>query len=175
MNSQNRQRNSFVALCDYASRSNWCWNIVCTTCGHGAFKVSYAKIINGQNPDDESFWPYGKENDDSLKEMNVNRVFLGDASADAQIKLASVVAKAKLSDIQSVAKFPDWLGYIGLVIHHCPNQEARKIISDSFLSQFIELLKDKAGIREYLSQKQAKQELLDINDLSRIENEIVNH
>ncbi len=177
MNIQNKKiqnkRNSFVALCEYASQNNWCWKIFCTTCGHSAFKISFAKIIKGQNPDEESFWPHGKENHGPLKEMEQQRDFIGAASIDAQIKLASIIAGAKLSEIQSVVKFPDWLGYIGLVIHHCPSHEARKIISDALLPQFIEMVKDDKEIYKYLHEKQTKQELLSINDLSRIESKSV--
>lgn len=171
---QNIKRNSFVALCDYASRNNWCWKLFCTTCGHGAFSISFSKIVNDKHPDDDSFWPYGMKNHAPLKEADEYRDFWRvDASIAMQIKLASIVAEAKVGDIQTVAKFPDWLGYIGLVINHCPRREARKIISESFLPQFIEMLKNNKEICEYLQEKQTKQELLSINDLSRIESKSV--
>jgi len=170
MVNQNNKRNSFVALCDYASQNNWCWKIICTTCGHSAFKVSFAKIAKGQNPDQESFWLHGKRNHEPLKEMEQYRDFIGGAKIDAQIKFASIVAEAKLSELQSVAKFPDWLGYIGLVIHHCPDHEARRILSKSFLPQFIEMLKDDKEICDYLKNRLAQQGPISVNDLSRIEN-----
>jgi len=79
------------------------------------------------------------------------------------------VADAKIADIKSISKFPDWLGYIGLVIRHCPNRDASKIISDSFLPQFITLLEGNSKIVEYLQEK----EFLGISDLSEIEKEIL--
>ncbi len=163
------KRNPFVALCDYASRGNWCWNIVCTTCGHSAFKVSFSKIVNGQHPDDESFWPYGKDNSAPLKEMDSYGDFFRNTPISNQNELVYIVAGAKISDIQAVAKFPDWLGYIGLVIHHCPNEEARKVLSNAFLPQFIALVKNNKEAYDYLQEKQSKQEMLNVNDLSRIE------
>ena len=166
---QNNQRNPFVALCDYATRNNWCWKLFCTTCGHGAFKVAFSKIVQGKHPDDDSFWPHGKSNSDPLREVDSYRDFWGEASAENQTKIASVVAEAKISDIQAVAKFPDWLGYIGLVISHCSNREARKIISDSFLPQFISMYAANKDLKTYLEEKLSKGELLSINDLSRIE------
>ena len=166
----NARRNPFVALCDYASRGSWCWNICCTTCGHSALKVSFSKIVRRQHPDDDSFFPYGKGNNDLLKEMENYKDFFEDADIEVQTKLTSIVAEAKLSNIQTVAKFPDWLGYIGLVMHHCSNKEARKIISDAFLPQFIAMVKNDKETYKYLLEKQSKQELLDIDDLSRIEN-----
>jgi len=89
------------------------------------------------------------------------------------MKLASIVADAKLSEIKDVAKYPDWLGYIGLVIHHCPSRESREKISESFLPQFISMLKDDKEICDYLQNKQTQKETLSINDLSRIESKSV--
>lgn len=163
-----KTRNSFVALCEIASQNNWCWNINCTTCGHGAFKVSFSKIIKGQHPDKDLFWPYGKENHSPLKETDDCRDFFRNTSIGNQMDLASMVAGAKLSDIQAVAKFPDWLGYIGLVVTHCPNHDAQKIISDSFLPQFVDLVKNKK-LSEYLKEKQTKDKYLSIADLDMIE------
>ncbi len=170
---QKNQRNSFVALCDYASQKNWCWKLFCTTCGHGAFRVAFSKIIHGYHPDDETFWPHGKENHALLKEADKYSDFFVGASVTTQIKLATLVAESKLVDIQATAKFPDWLGYIGLVINYCPDQEPRKIISKAFLPQFITLLKNEKEICEYLQEKQTNNKLLSINDLSRIENKRV--
>ncbi len=168
------RKNQFVALCDVATRNNWCWNLFCTTCGHGAFKVAFSKIIGGEHPGDDSFWLQGMSNSDPLQEVDKYRDFCGEASVTSQIKLATIVAQSKLSEIQAVAKFPDWLGYIGLVIHHCSSREARKIISDSLLPQFIEMLKWDREICDYLQNKVLQSELLGINDLSRIEMRRVN-
>jgi len=163
------KRNSFVALCKIASSNNWCWNIYCTTCGHGSFKVAFTKMIHGQQPDDKVFWPNGKENHALLKEIDQYNDFGNDSRTEDQIKLASIIAGAKISDIQAVARFPDWLGYIGLVIHHCPCREARIIITDSFLPQLINMANVNNELKKYFSEKQKNNELLCINDLSRIE------
>ncbi len=167
-------RNPFVALSEIASQNNWCWKLVCTTCGHSAFRVAFSKIIHGKHPDDESFWPYGKDAPDSLKEIDSFGDFRRNASIGSQMKLASIVASAKLSEIETVVKFPDWLGYIGLAIDHCSSREARKIISDSLLPQFVLMLKDDEEICKYFEYKLNNQELLSINDLSRIETKSVN-
>jgi len=164
-----KKRNPFVALCEYASNGNWCWKVYCTTCGHTAFKVSFSKLIRGQHPDDETFWPYGKENHSPLKEAKDYGDFIRNASTDNQILLTKIVAEAKLSDIQKVAKFPDWLGYLGLVINHCPNAESQKILSDSLLPQFIVLAANNLALREYLMGKMDKHEFINLADLEKIE------
>jgi hypothetical protein len=166
-------RNPFVALCEVASQNNWCWNLNCTTCSHGAFKVAFSKLVRGENPDNESFWPKGKENHSPLSEMSKYYEFTRDTHVLNQTDLASIVAEAKILDIQSVAKFPNWLGYIGLVLHHCYRTEAQKIISYSFLPQFIELMQKDTATCDYLKDKQSKQELLSIYDLDKIENSLI--
>lgn len=169
----NNQRNPLVALCEIASQNNWCWNMYCTTCGHSAFKVSFSKIAQGQHPDDNSFWPHGKDNHAPLKEMDDYRDFFRNTREENQIKLASIVAEAKLSDIQAVAKFPDWLGYIGLVMTHCSSMGASKILSGSFLPQFTKLIASDIELSEYLKEKQKMGGLLSVGDLDKIENSLI--
>ena len=71
-----------------------------------------------------------------------------------QIKLATIVADSKLNDIHEVSKFPDWLGYIGLVIRHCSSYESKKIVSDSFLPQFVSMLSGDKNLSGFLKEKQ---------------------
>jgi len=171
MREKNTKRNAFVALCESASNNNWCWKMFCTTCGHGAFRVSFSKLIRGLHPDDDLFWPYGKDNSAPLKELNDYRDFCGDTSIANHQKLASIVGEAKISDIQAVAKFPDWLGYIGLVMGHS-DINALVVISNAFLPQFIDLVKDNEDLCAYFQKKQSREELLKISDLEKIERAI---
>jgi len=167
---KNTKRNPFVALCEYASQNNWCWKIVCTTCGHSAFRVAFSKLVRGEHPDDDTFWPNGKENHSVFKERN-NYDDFNSSSIDinVQLKLARILADAKINDIRRIAKFPDWLGYIGLVIHYCYDDEASKILSDSLILQFKELFKENKYMIEYLDSKQ----ILSVRDLEILENNII--
>ena len=88
---------------------------------------------------------------------------------EKQLKLASIVAGSRITDIQKVSKFPDWLGYIGLVLHHCFVPEARKILSTSLLHQFLEILPKDSDCYRYLEDKQREGLLLEIYDLEKIE------
>ncbi len=166
---KNTRRNPFIALCEYASQNNWCWKITCTTCGHSAFRVAFSKLVRNEHPDDDIFWPNGKENHSVFKERNDYNDFNGRSiDGDIQLKLARIVADAKISDIYKISKFPDWLGYIGLAIHYCYDNEASKILSESLISQFMELLRDDEEATKYLDKKQ----LLSVYDLERLENSI---
>lgn len=166
-------RNPFVALCDYASQNNWCWKIHCTTCGHGAFRISFSKIAEGQHPDDPSFFPHGKGNHSPLKESDMYGDLWGIHNLDSQMKLAEIVSQANLSDIQAVSKFPDWLGYIGLVITHLPSNRARMALSSTFIPQFSTFLEKDNEIKAFLEHKKMTGEPLSVTDLDKIEKSII--
>ncbi len=164
------KRNSFVALCEHASSNDWCWQIFCSTCGHFGFRVAFSKIIRGHHPDEKSFWPNGKHNSSLLKEIKEYGDFRDyRPTIENQIKLTSIVAEARIKDIQKVSRFPSWLGYIGLVIHHCPSLEAQKIISRSFLPEFIEITKKGKRLSAYFLAKKEHDRVLTIKDLEKIE------
>ncbi len=168
------KRNSFTALCEYASNNNWCWKIICTTCGHSGFRVAFSKMIRDHHPDEDCFWPNGKDNSSlsrEIKEYNdfPNHPPFHNATINNQVKLSLIVADAKISDIQKAANFPDWLGYIGLVLHHCQCRKATEIISASFVSQFNEILKEN---KYFHGSWKEKDYLLTIKDLAEIECEI---
>jgi len=169
-NLENSNRNSFVALCDYASMGGWCWAIGCTTCGHQSFDLGFLKIARGEHPDDDSFWPGGRNEPWELAkrpEGIVRRT--PPLSPEDQIKLAKIVALAKLSDIEGVSESTDWLGYIGLVINECSGDPARKIISDALIPQFMVLVTKDLEVYRYLQGKQARGKSLVVKDLGRIQ------
>lgn len=166
------KRNKFVALCENASQNEWCWKIFCGTCGHTDFKVAFSKLVHGLHPDDDDFWPNGKEQSKLYQEKNSYRDFERRATIDNQRKLATIVSESKIVDIQAVTRFPDWLGYLGFVIHHCPVTSARKILSDSLLPQFISLIAHDRELHDHLKHKQSVQQLLDLEDLNMMEHGI---
>lgn len=159
--SSKHTRNAFVALCQKASEDGWCWAINCTSCGHQDFEIGFSKIIHGEHPDTESFFPEA--------EIAKNP---GEISPEDQLKLVNIVSDAKLSDIQNVSEFPEWLNYIGLVINHCNTSEAHKILSNALLPQFIELVKDDTNLSWYLQGKLNRGKSLAIKDLGKIQNSL---
>ena len=173
MVSKDRKRNAFVALCDYATHSRWCWKIHCTTCGgHAEFRIAFSKIIRDQHPDNKSFWPNDKDRRLFIGDQNKYDDFFGKTSEASQKKLASIVAEAKIIDIKEVAVFPDWLGCIGLVVHHCSNRDARKKISDSLIPQFVSVFKDNEVLSKYFEEKYSQKSFLELKDLDKIESSL---
>jgi len=167
-------RNAFVALCEIASQNNWCWKIHCTTCGHMSFRYAFGRLAVGQHPDDKEVWPNTKDDYEFLKESGEYKaMYVQNCPVVYQVRLAELVADAQISDIMAVTKYPDWLGYIGLVFCHCPNPKAKKIISDSLLPQFINLVKKDSQAYNHLLGKQNDGVMLDISDLNSIETSLL--
>lgn len=83
--------------------------------------------------------------------------------------MAEIVAEANLFEIQEIAKYPDWLGYIGLVIHYCKNPRAIEIITNGLLPQFIKMVENDKIVYKYLISKRDNNEFLTVRDLSSIE------
>jgi hypothetical protein len=167
----NHNRNPFLALCDNASQNDWCWNINCTTCGHGAFRVSFNKLMTrDEHPDDASFWPFGKGNSEPLQEFKKHPEYRDYYyTYDNQQKLVEIVVGAKIADINTLCRFPDWLGYIGLVMAHCPSRRAQMTLSSHFIPQFLTFFEKDNEIKGYLENKQLNNEPLTIADLNKIE------
>ena len=102
------KKNQFEKVCIIASKNNWCWKLFCTTCGcrdiRGAF---YSIGINQNIP----------TNLRRISQINNSyRVNTEFSDTELNIFLQSVIT-SNLFNISKNCKFPDWLGYIGLVLH----------------------------------------------------------
>lgn len=128
----------FAAMCKIASEERWCWNIYCTTCGHMHFRYAFKELINGKHPDQPD-WVTTKKNHHQLESL------LGPLPSQLNLfdqgKLIVYIAKTSIKQIQQAARFPDWLGYIGLGLYYTENaEEEMGIITKKLVPQFIEIL-----------------------------------
>jgi len=108
------QRNAFVALCDLASREDWCWNLTCTTCGHVTFRQALKDLSDGAHPDSANW---------RLHRRRILRNAPRSLTIEEQHALVRVVSGASLRDIIHVSKFPDWLGFYGLALNYTRDAE----------------------------------------------------
>lgn len=130
------KRNAFIALCELASKEDWCWKLYCTTCGSMYFRCSFMEMINGKHPDFEG-WIIRKDNHQRIN-MPLPREF----SKEQQLILLNIVADARVSEITNVAKFPDWLGYLGLVLFFCSTVEKEsRLVTKTYIPQLLESVK----------------------------------
>ena len=101
-----RKLNAFEQLCKLASKNNWCWRIGCTTCGAQHFRAGFYYVGQGLIPDATS-WR------EDRNKIHFERNF----PKEVTNKLLSYVCEANLMNIHKSCRFPDWLGYLGLVYH----------------------------------------------------------
>ncbi len=122
MTVEHSRRNSFEAVCEIASQENWCWNLDCTTCGHMHFNYAFLEIINGKHPDDKEWVTHSSRHHALTRLLGpMPRPF--QLSEGQQRALIGIAVDASLQKIASLAKFPDWLGYLGLVLFYTERTE----------------------------------------------------
>ena len=128
-----RPKSYFQALCYNASNQNWCWTLHCTTCGCMHIRAGFYLI--------------GKEGEFTvngilslLKNSNFQSLRLSFSEMEKVIIDAS---KADLNIIIKQCKFPDFLGYIGLLYYSFDCDETSNAIrklTESYCLQFQKIL-----------------------------------
>ena len=104
--------NSFESLCTLASQENWCWKLFCTTCGHLHFRYAFQELSTGKSPDDHDWVVHSRTTHYSKLIGSMPRGY----TSNQKKKVLSICANADISLIDSSCQFPDWLGYMGLVL-----------------------------------------------------------
>jgi hypothetical protein len=131
-----------VELARRANARQLCWKIACTTCGAGELRGGISLLARGDRLD-QTPWPaLGPPYDSSP---------LTPAEADG---LARVCISAPLARVARAASFPDWLGYLGMILWQLKTsyigenrgfEEHRRRIGASWALQFIGLGGDPAA------------------------------
>jgi len=104
--------NALFDLLVNASDNNWCWNLFCTTCGHQDLRKGFDKIIGGNGFADFS------------------------ATHDQKQELRILAANIDLRDASKQMKFPDWLGYFGIILFRTePVERDTMLLTDHFTQQ----------------------------------------
>jgi len=109
--------NAFEAMCARATEENWCWNIFCGTCRHAYFRCGFLELAEGKHPDDAG-WLSGQKRHHEMFKQLFDRSEWALRDPGVQRAIADVLADASISQIASVCKLPDWLGYLGLGLFH---------------------------------------------------------
>jgi hypothetical protein len=133
-------RNPFTALCELASRERWCWKLVCTTCGHGAFRWALRALAQGRHPDDVD-WPVhcgAGWTSTTLARRNGPLPPGPPWPLQVQRALQEIVAASDLRDVAASASSPDWLGYLGLALWYTDDAEqAEGVITRGLVPQLL--------------------------------------
>jgi hypothetical protein len=159
--------NPFERLCILASKENWCWRIGCTTCGHLHFRYSFAELAAGNCPADED-WPINRRRTNYMNQ-------LGDwprkYSDEQKRKVLEVCADVEISLIADRCRYPDWLGYLGLILHHMRcNHDAYQEVSSRWAQQLRDMLPSNSQIYHHFDHiVTGGHRRLNIRDLEKFE------
>src|SRR5688572_9840882 len=137
--------NAFEAMCELAAREEWCWNLACTTCGHITFRRGFRALTQAIHPRDSGWYVYKSEDGGD------HRISRWQMNEGEQGVLVYIAATANLRNIKAIAdsprpsgvdyySFPNWLGYLGLVLAHTEAVERQLgLLSKLWLPQLGEL------------------------------------
>lgn len=161
--------NSFEELCKLASRENWCWKLFCTTCGHMHFRYAFAELASGKSPN-KSDWVIHNTNSNYSDSLSRLPRFFTD---EQKQEIIAFCYTASLSSIAKACKFPDWLGYLGLVLEHMYlDKEQYRKLSETWASQLSELVHHGSTAQHRLAEIMNSRTLLTIKDLELCESNI---
>ena len=163
--------NQFESLCKLASDETWCWNLGCTTCGHMHFRYAFLELTKGRSPTD-SQWQIHDRNTmyDHLGSLPRNY------TEEQKEIIHKICCKANIGIIESSCKFPDWLGYLGLILKHMySGSETYTELSSSWASQLIKLVTSQSLIHVRLQEIVEGKGVLDIDDLEECESDIMHN
>jgi hypothetical protein len=161
-------QNAFEQLCVLASNENWCWKIYCTTCGHLHFRYSFLELANGNSPADKDWLIHSKETHYPLA---LPRYFTG---AQTQ-SVISICREANLRRIAHACKFPDWLGYLGLVLHHFGAGDDARQLSFDWAAQLKDMVPATTSSHQRLQWICSSTGKLGLVDLEMIETDWCQH
>ena len=117
--------NRFETLCLKAARERWCWNLACTTCGHGVFRWAFKALSRGLDPTDPS-WPVHWGSGQTFTTLGAINGEWPDPRSwpiEAQGALQDAVVGCDVQRLSEIVHFPDWLGYIGLALRYTEKAE----------------------------------------------------
>lgn len=129
--------NPFEALCKLASDEKWCWHLHCTTCGHIYFRYAFCELARGRSPED-AIWHL---HDSGIPSYKLLGPVPEHYSRGEKEKVLSICRDADIYSIAESCRFPDWLGFLVLVLAHMNNwSESYRLLSVSWASQLIDLV-----------------------------------
>lgn len=156
----------FQALAKLASDEQWCWNLICTTCGHLHFKFAFKELATGKSPEDEN-WIIRRG---QTKYPELGRIPRAYSSKEKEI----ILEKCKGTDLKYLSqecRFPDWLGYLGLILSHMRSDSpSYKELSSEWAGQLAEIVPADSAIHSKLKTISASDSLqLSLDDLESCE------
>jgi len=136
------------------------------------FRYAFAELAAGKSPADSTWLIHGR----NTRYLNSLGPLPRNYTEMQKEKVVNICCNANLSSIAEICKFPDWLGYLGLVIEHMfSGAESYKKLSKNWASQLLELVSDGSDIRKRLEEIAEGHGMLNIKDLEACETNIMHN
>jgi len=135
------------------------------------FRYAFLELTKGKSPTD-SQW--------QIHDRNTTYDHLGSLPRNYTEEQKEIIHKicceADLGIIESSCKFPDWLGYLGLILEHTySGSKTYTELSSSWASQLIELVTSQSFIHARLQEIVEGNGVLCIKDLEECESNIMHN
>lgn len=161
--------NQFESLCKLAAKEQWCWNLACTTCGHEVFRSAMRDLAGGLDPESAA-WTVHRASLQPTVATRRPAQPLGDWPHDEQALLQQTAVGCDLDVISRLAAFPDWLGYIGILLRYTEQAEAsNRLLTRAFVPQLIKFVRPNSRGLELLREIERGSRPLRWTDLETIE------
>jgi len=140
--------NLYEKLCKLASDEHWCWKLVCTTCGHMHFRYAFVELAERKSPTDSNWIIHGH----NTQYSDILGPFPRSYTEHQKKCVIEICSTANLSNIAKACKYPDWLGYLGLILEHMhSNTESYSNLSKSWASQLKGIVNEDSSLSKRLS------------------------
>jgi hypothetical protein len=165
-----KDMNQFEALCKLASKENWCWRLSCTTCWHMHFRYAFSELAAGKSPEDRDWLIHGGNTHFTHHLVPEPRIY----SEEQKERFLHICEETNISSIARNCKFPDWLGYLGLVLVYMHTRSnSYKAVSAKWALQLKDIVSPNSRAHARLCEViEQEDELLNIGDLEICETEI---
>jgi hypothetical protein len=170
--------NPFESVCKLASDGGgWCWRMPCTTCGNGHIRYAFIEMSLGKSPDEDG-WITRKDVNDGVLFSKFGSFHDPPRSRLEKDKITEICLNASIIYIADNCIFPEWLGYLGLILIHMKESSSYESLSSSWAKQLKEYLvrednEENSQKGHFLDEIINGGRLLNIQDLERIEEHII--
>ncbi len=165
--------NAFDALCMLASVERWCWNYPCSTCANMEFRYGFLELARGKHPNDED-WIMTRDDIIEGKVYKFPYKYPFEYPIEDREAILKICLESDLAVINDICSFPEWLGYLGLVLQYMNSWREPSYlyieVSKHWASQLQKMIPRSSAIHERLSLIMSSDELtLRFSDLEACE------
>ena len=158
-------RNSFLAMAMLADCESWCWNLECTTCGCHVFRHGLHELAKRVHPESAQ-WTLHFHQGEFPEEFHDAP---GSLSMTEQAAVSAIVSQLDIRELTRRCRFPNWLGYLGVVLQQTTEAEAATgLLTHTLLPQLLAAIGDPVQ-RRILKDQFGDARLLRWQDLEEFE------